>query len=207
MPSFKNTARGLCLAGVFLMLAGCGSGSGEEKPGPLHKSSQPAPHVPRLLGLPDLQAVMPGVGGIPPGWEKSSELRDEGPDDSILAGVQQSFVAPDLKGIVGLSAYSFRSTADAIRYYTDRKSKMASVKLGPVELPDVDAAYTAAYCLTDNLCSASIAFRLGSVAGVVNLNTKTRPAVDPRVLNSVTRMFVHRIRQAQQGQIPSAKAA
>ncbi|MFF6904297.1 hypothetical protein [Streptomyces hydrogenans] len=207
MPSFKNSARGLCLAGVFLMLAGCGSGSGEEKPGPLQKSSPPAAHAPRLLGLPEFQAVMPGASDIPPGWEKSSELRTEGPDDNTLAGVQQGFVAPDLEGIVGLRAYSFRSTTDAIRYYTDKKSQTASAKQGPVELPDVDAAYTAEYCLTDDLCSSSIAFRLGSVAGVVNLNTKTRPAVDPRVLNSVTRMFAQRIRQAQRGQIPSAKAA
>ncbi|MFF0478910.1 hypothetical protein [Streptomyces sp. NPDC004284] len=207
MPRFKDIARGLCLAGVLLLLAGCGSGSGGGKPGPLQKSSPPTAQAAESLGLPEFQAVMPGAGDIPPGWEKSSERRTEGPDGNTLAGVQQGFSAPDLEGIVGLRAYSFRSTTDAIRYYTDMKSKMADAKSGSVELPDVDAAYTAAYCLTDDYCSASITFLLGSVAGVVNLNTKTRPAVDPRVLNSVTRMFVQRIRQAQQGQTPSAKAA
>ncbi|WP_329853808.1 hypothetical protein [Streptomyces sp. SP18ES09] len=45
-----------------------------------------------------------------------------------------------------------------------------------MELPDTDAAGTAACCLTDDLRSARIAFRLGSVAGVVHLDTKSRPS-------------------------------
>ncbi|MFE6070078.1 hypothetical protein [Streptomyces sp. NPDC056525] len=159
------------------------------------------------LGLADLRAVMPSTDDVPPGWEKSSELHGEGPEDTTLAGVRQGFSAPDLEGIVGLAAYSFRTPADAIEYYTDIKARGAEVGVRPVELPDVDAAHTTSHCVTDNFCSTTIYFRMGSVGARVNINTKTRPAVDARVLNSITRMFALRIRQAQQGQTPFARAS
>jgi hypothetical protein len=48
--------------------------------------------------------------------------------------------------------------------------------------------------------------RVGAVSASVNLSTDRPPAADPKVLNSMARAFVLRIRQAEQGQRPTAKA-
>jgi hypothetical protein len=60
--------------------------------------------------------------------------------------------------------------------------------------------------LVRHVCSTSITFRLDSVFAYVNINTDGSAAADAKVLNSVTRMFAQRIRQAQYGQSPSARA-
>ncbi|WP_437090439.1 hypothetical protein [Streptomyces sp. enrichment culture] len=84
---------------------------------------------------------------------------------------------------------------------------MANAQLGPVQIPDVDAAFTASYCIGTNYCSTSINLRLDSVYAYVNINTDGPATADAKILNSVARMFAQRIRQAQHGQPPSAKAA
>ncbi|MFJ8133343.1 hypothetical protein [Streptomyces hydrogenans] len=189
-----------------MLLAGCGSGTDKAQPDPPHSSPSAAPPSERL-GLAELKAVMPSIGDLPPGWEKSSEPRVEGPDGTKLALVRQGFAAPDLEGIVGLGVYSFETPAKAIKYYTDIKAKGAQVGVQPVELPDVDGAHATSHCIGDDYCSTSIQFRMGSVAARVTINTTTRHPIDARVLNSTARMFAQRIRQAQQGQTPTAKAA
>ncbi|MGW2425912.1 hypothetical protein ACWC0C_42970 [Streptomyces sp. NPDC001709] len=84
---------------------------------------------------------------------------------------------------------------------------MAAAHLGSAQIPNVDAVFTASYCIGKNYCSTSINLRLDSVYAWVNINTHGPVAADAKILNSVTRMFVQRIRQAQRGQSPSAKAA
>ncbi|MEV1070201.1 hypothetical protein [Streptomyces sp. NPDC050263] len=48
---------------------------------------------------------------------------------------------------------------------------------------------------------------MDSVYAYANITTDGPAAADAKILNSVARMFVQRIRQAQQGLSPSAKAA
>ncbi|MFD3517997.1 hypothetical protein [Streptomyces sp. NPDC058657] len=147
---------------------------------------------------------------VPPGWEKSGTLRVQGAhveDGGMLALAAQGYAATDLEGVVGFGIQSFQTRAQAIDRYTQKKSQMAGAQFGPAQIPDVDAAFTASYCLGKKHCSTSINLRVDSVYAYVNINTDGPAAADARILNSVTRMFVQRIRQAQDGLSPSAKAA
>ncbi|WP_208029851.1 hypothetical protein [Streptomyces cyanogenus] len=157
--------------------------------------------------------MLPDSDDVPPGWKKAGTLSLDGahPEDGgSLAYGHLGYAATDLEGAVGFGLQSFRKPAQAISRYTESKSKMASAHPGPARIPDVDAAFTASYCIgttAGRTCSTSITLRLGSVFAYVNINTVgPTTAADPKVLNSVTRMFAQRIRQAQHGQSPSAKA-
>ncbi|OKK03841.1 hypothetical protein AMK26_20825 [Streptomyces sp. CB03234] len=92
-----------------------------------------------------MEAVVPDVGDVPPGWEKSGTLRLLGaaPEEGLLALGTQGYAATDLEGIVGFGVQSFQTRADAIERYTMVKSNMASARIGPAQIPDVDAAFTA----------------------------------------------------------------
>ncbi|MDX2939540.1 hypothetical protein [Streptomyces ipomoeae] len=170
----------------------------------------PSAQTTRVLDKEQVQAVLPDLKDVPPSWEKSGTLRLQGanPEDGgILASGTQGYAATDLEGVVGFGIYSFQNRAQAIGRYTEQKSKMAAAQLGPAQIPDIDAAFTASYCIGTNQCSTSINLRMDSVYAYVNINTDGPAAADAKILNSVTRMFAQRIRQAQHGLSPSAKAA
>ncbi|ORT55662.1 hypothetical protein BKD26_31705 [Streptomyces sp. CB03238] len=152
--------------------------------------------------------MLPDLGDVPPGWEKSGTLRLLGaaPEEGLLALGTQGYAATDLEGTVGFGVQSFQTRADAIERYTMKKSQMAGAQLGPAQIPDIDAAFTGSYCIGEDYCSTSINLRLDSVFAYVNINTDGPAAADAKILNSVTRILVQRIRQAQSGQTPSAKA-
>jgi hypothetical protein len=205
----KRTVQGLCAIGAVVSLFGCGSGTGTEEHSPT-QGGTPSSQAARALGKEEVQAVLPDLDDVPPGWEKSGTLRLQGanPENGgILASANQGYAATDLEGTVGFGIRSFQTRAQAIGRYTESKSQMASAQVGPAQIPDVDAAFTASYCIGKNYCSTSINLRLGSVYAYVNINTDGPAAADAKILNSVTRMFAQRIRQAQHGQSPSAKAA
>ncbi|MFC4611554.1 hypothetical protein ACFO9E_27775 [Streptomyces maoxianensis] len=204
----KKTIQGLCLIGAAVSLFGCGSGTGAGEPGPTQDDT-PSPQSVRILGKEQVQAVLPDLDDVPPGWEKSGTFRLHGaaPDEGMLASGTQGYTATDLEGVVGFGIQSFQTRAQAIQGYTEKKSQMADAQFGPAQIPDIDAAFTASYCIGENYCSTSINLRLDSVYAYVNINTDGPAAADAKILNSVTRMFVQRIRQAQRGQSPSAKAA
>ncbi|WP_433121518.1 hypothetical protein [Streptomyces lavendofoliae] len=161
-----------------------------------------------MLGKEQVRAVLPGAGDVPKGWEKSGSLRLHGaaPKEGLLALGTQGYAASDLEGTVGFGVQSFQTPAGAIGRYTMMKSQMSTARIGPAQIPDVDAAFTASYCMGGNYCSTSINVRLGPVYAYVNINTDGPAAADSKILNSVARMFVQRIQQAQHGQAPSAKA-
>ncbi|MDT0453635.1 hypothetical protein [Streptomyces hesseae] len=157
--------------------------------------------------------MLPDSDDVPPGWKKSGTLRLDGanPEDGgSLAAGRLGYAATDLEGTVGFGLQTYRNRAQAIGRYTESKSKMASAQAGRAQFPDVDAAFTASDCIDTTAgrhCSTSITLRLDSVFAYVVINTVgPTTAADPKVLNSVTRMFTQRIRQAQHGQPPSAKA-
>ncbi|MFI9781742.1 hypothetical protein ACIHCV_45430 [Streptomyces sp. NPDC051956] len=204
----KKTIQGLCLIGAAVSLFGCGSGTGTGKPGPTQDDT-PSSHSARILGKEQVQAVLPDLQDVPPGWEKSgaSRLHGAAQDEGTLASGKQAYSATDLEGVVGFGIQSFQTRAQAIQGYTEKKSQMADAQIGPAQIPEIDAAFTASYCIGKNYCSTSINLRLDSVYAYVNINTDGPAAADAKILNSVTRMFVQRIRQAQRGQSPSAKAA
>jgi hypothetical protein len=204
----KEAVRGLCAVGAISLLFGCATGTGVEEHGPT-QSDSPSSQAVRVLGKDQVRAVLPDSGDVPPGWEKSGTPRLHGanPEDGgSLAFGTQGYAATDLEGTVGFGLQSFRTRAQAIDRYTESRSQMASAQVGPAQIPDVDAAFMASYCIGKNYCSSSITLRLDSVFAYVNINTDGPVAADPKVLNSVTRMFAQRIRQAQHGQPPSAKA-
>lgn len=208
----KRTIHAICAISAISSLFGCGSGVGAEE----HSSAQgdtSSSQVVRALGKDQVRAVLPDSDDVPPGWEKSGTLSLDGanPEDGgSLAYGRQGYAATDLEGTVGFGLQSFRNRAQAIDRYTESKSKMASAQVGPAQFPDVDAAFTASYCIGTTggrTCNTSITLRLDSVFAYVAINTVgPATAADPKVLNSVTRMFAQRIRQAQHGQPPSAKA-
>ncbi|MEV8347096.1 hypothetical protein [Streptomyces niveus] len=204
----KMTVQVLCLVGAVISLFGCVSGSSAEEHGPTQDDA-PSPQATRVLSKEHVQAVLPDLDDVPPGWEKSGTLRLQGADGKgdILASGTQGYVATDLEGVVGFGVQSFQDRAQAIGRYTEKKSQMATAQIGPAQIPDVDAAFTASYCIGENYCSTSINIRLGSVYAYVNINTDGSAVADAKILNSVTRMFAQRIQQAQRGQSPSAKAA
>ncbi|MGA5425112.1 hypothetical protein [Streptomyces lavendulocolor] len=155
-----------------------------------------------------VRVVLPGAGDMPQGWEKSGSLRLHGaePKEGLLALGTQGYAASDLEGTVGFGVQSFQTPAGAIARYTMKKSQMSTARVGPAQIPGVDAAFTASYCMGGNYCSTSINVRVGPVYAYVNINTDGPAAADFRILNSATRMLVQRIQQAQQGQAPTAKA-
>jgi hypothetical protein len=192
-----------------MSLFGCGSGTAAEERSPTPNDT-PSAQAARVLSKEQVQAVLPGLEDVPQSWEKSGALRVQGADlkdGGILASGTQGYAANDLEGVVGFGIQSFRTRAQAIGRYTEKKSQMAGAQLGPVQIPDVDAAFTASYCIGKKYCSTSFNLRVGSVYAYVNINTDGPAAADAKILNSVTRMFVQRIRQAQHGLSPSAKAA
>jgi hypothetical protein len=196
------------MIGVISALFGCGSGASAEKHSPTQSDTSSSQSV-RTLDKDQVQAVLPDSDDVPPGWEKSGTLRLQGanPEDGgILASGTQGYAATSLEGTVGFGIQSFQSRAQAIGRYTQSKSQMASAQVGPAQIPDVDAAFTSTYCISKNHCSTSITLRLDSVFAYVNINTNGPAAADAKILNPVTRMFSQRIRQAQHGQSPSAKA-
>ncbi|MGN9796217.1 hypothetical protein ACTMTU_34730 [Streptomyces sp. OZ13] len=67
-------------------------------------------------------------------------------------------------------------------------------------------AFAAKGCITENFCSGTIAARTGQAVVTVNINTRDDHAPDPRMLNTAARMQIERVRQAQQGHTPTAKA-
>ncbi|CAM5445814.1 hypothetical protein SAFG77S_00911 [Streptomyces afghaniensis] len=204
----KRAVQGICAVGAILSLFGCGSGAGAKEHRPT-QGDTPSPQSVRALDKDQVRAVLPDSDAVPPGWEKSGTLRLHGanPEDGgSLAYGTQGYAATDLEGTVGFGLQSFRTRAQAIGRYTESKSQMASAQVGPAQIPDVDAAFTASYCIGKNHCSTSITLRLDSVFAYVNINTDGPAAADAKILNSVTRMFAQRIRQAQNGQPPSAKA-
>ncbi|MGW7081859.1 hypothetical protein [Streptomyces sp. NPDC054866] len=156
-----------------------------------------------------MQAALPNLEDVPPGWEKAGTPRLLGAnpkDGGIRASGTQGYAAPDLEGTVGFRIESFQTRAQAIGRYAQKKSQMGSAQLGPAQITGTDAVFSASYCIGKNYCSTSINFRLAAVFAYVNINTDGPAAADAKILNSVTRMLAQRIRQAQQGQSPSAKA-
>ncbi|WP_345055520.1 hypothetical protein [Streptomyces rameus] len=204
----KGIVQGVCAIGAISLLFGCATGTDAEQHSPT-QSDAPSSQVVRVLREDQVKAVLPDSGDVPPGWEKSGTLHLNGAnpkDGGTLAYGTQGYAATDLEGTVGFGLQSFRTRSQAIGRYTESKSQMASAQVGPAQIPDVDAAFTASYCIGKNYCSTSITLRLDSVFAYVNINTDGPAAADPKVLNSVTRMFAQRIRQVQHGQPPSAKA-
>lgn len=192
-----------------MFLAGCGSGTDVDEHSPTPDDA-PSAQAARVLGKEQVRSVLPDLGDVPPGWEKVGTLRVLGanPEDGgILASGSQGYAASDLDGVVGFGIRCFETRAQAIGRYTEKKSQIAGAQFGPVEIPDVDAAFTASYCLNKVYCSTSINLRVDSVYAYVNINTDGPAAADAKILNSVTRMFALRIQQAQHGLSPSVTAA
>lgn len=204
----KRTVHSFCLIAVAVSLFGCGSGTGAGEHSPI-QDDKPSAQAARALGKEQVQAVLPDLEDVPPGWEKAGTLRLQGadPEDGLLASGTRGYAATDLEGDVGFGIQSFQTRVQAIDRYAKKKSQMAGAQFGPAQIPDIDVAFTASYCLGKNYCSTSINLRMDSVFAYVNINTDGPAAADAKILNSVTRMFVQRIRQAQRGQSPSAKAA
>ncbi len=205
----KRTVQGLCLIAAVMSLLACGSGTGAGKHRP-PPDDVPSAQSAGVLDKEQIQAVLPDLDDVPPGWERSGTLRLHGAnpkDGGILASGTRGYAATDLEGDVGFGVYSFHTRAQAVTRYTEKKSQLANAQLGPAQIPDTDAAFTASFCVGTNPCSTSINLRVDSVYAYVNINTVGPAAADAKVLNSVTRMFVQRIRQAQHGLSPSAKAA
>lgn len=203
----KRAIRGLCLIGAAVALFGCGSGDDAGGPGAT-RDVMPSPESSRTLGKEQVRAALPEAGDVPAGWEKSGTLRLLGasPEKGLVALGTQGYAATDLEGIVGFGVQSFQTRADAIEGYTMVKSQLASAQIGPVQIPDADAAFAASYCQGKDRCSTRITVRLDSVVAYVNINTDGPAAADAKILNSVTRMLAQRVRQAQSGQTPSARA-
>ncbi|MGW5736310.1 MULTISPECIES: hypothetical protein [Streptomyces] len=192
-----------------MFLFGCGSGTDADKYSPTPNDT-PSTQATRVLGKEQVRAVLPDVDDVPPGWEEAGTLRVLGPnpkDGGIVASATRGYAATDLEGTVGFRLESFQGRAEAIGRYTEKKSQVAGGRIGPLQIPAVDAAFTASYCLGKNYCSTSINLRMNSVYAYVNINTDGPAAADARILNSVARMFALRIQQAQDGLTPSAKAA
>ncbi|MER5549529.1 hypothetical protein ABT072_45830 [Streptomyces sp. NPDC002589] len=160
-----------------------------------------------MLDKERVRAVLPGDADVPPGWKAATAYRMDspGPDGSLAFG-RRAYSAPDLNGDVGFGLSSFRSRSQAGAGYDKTKRLYAGVREGTARVEGADAAFTAVYCLGRSYCSSSIQMRVGLVTAYVNLNTDRPPAADPKVLNSMARSFVLRIRQAEQGQRPAAKA-
>lgn len=205
----KRAVRNLCLIAAVMSLFGCGSGTDAEEHGPT-SNDMPSAQADRVLHKEQVRAVLPDLDDVPPGWEKSGTLRVLGAnpkDGGILASGTQGYAAADLEGVVGFGIQSFQTRAQAIGRYTEKKSQMTGAQFGPAQIPDVDAAFTSSYCIGKKYCSTSINLRADSVYAYVNINTDGPAAADAKILNSVTRMFALRIRQAQHGLSPSAEAA
>ncbi|MEU2675099.1 hypothetical protein ABZ622_41150 [Streptomyces sp. NPDC007164] len=155
-----------------------------------------------------IKAVLPAPGDVPAGWEPAGTPRYSGPEpaDGLVASASRGYAASDLDGAVGFNVKSFKSPAAAIGHVTQKKKQFGGAEQRPVQFTGVDAAFSASYCMGDSYCSTSINVRVGPAVAFVNINTNVRPAADPRILNPAMRMLVERIRQAQQGQEPKAKA-
>jgi hypothetical protein len=198
----RKAVQGVCLIATIGLLFGCGAGSAPGKHSP-PQDVTPSTQTSRVLDQGKLRAVLPDSGDVPPGWEKlKGRLQRGDPKRGLVASASQGYQAPDLEGTVGFRAASFQTRAQAIDWFANMKDTR-----GPAQIPDADATFIASYCLGGNYCSTSINLRVDSVYAVVNINTDRPPAIDARILHSVTRMFVQRIKQAQHGQPPSAKAA
>lgn len=152
--------------------------------------------------------MLPGDADVPPGWKAASSYRMDGPgtDGSVAVG-RRAYSAPDLDGGVGFGLRSFRSRSQAEANYDETKRRYASTQEAAARIDGADAAFTAVYCLGRSYCSSAIRMRVGPVNAYVNLSTDGPPAAEPKVLNSMARTFVLRIRQAEQGQRPTARAS
>lgn len=200
-------AEGACLVAVAACLAGCGVGAdpGQDEP---NQVSKPSFQGPRVLRKEQMRLVLPDLSDVPPGWKRSgaTSLDGSASKDAIVASGRGAYLATDLGGYVGFHVTSFESLANATEAYAKLKSKYPATTLGSVQIPFADAAFSASNCPVKSSCSALISVRVAMVDAYVNINTDGPVAADPRILNSVTRMLVQRIRQAQRGQQPSAKA-
>ncbi|MGW7385472.1 hypothetical protein [Streptomyces sp. NPDC054794] len=162
-----------------------------------------------MLGKEQLRVVLPGAADVPPGWKAASSYLIEGESgtDGRVAFGRRGYSAPDLNGhVVGFGLRSFRSRSQAEADYGKWKRRTAGTQQAAAQIDGADTAYTMVYCLGRSYCSSSIQMQVGPVSAYVNINTDGPPAADPKVLNSVARTFVLRIRQAEQGQRPTAKA-
>ncbi|MGW7824850.1 hypothetical protein ACWGLF_44060 [Streptomyces puniciscabiei] len=192
------------MAAAIALLSGCG---GADRPASQATTSVPSSVPDVVLDKERVRAVLPGAADVPPGWKAATAYRVEGPGtDGSLAFGRRAYNAPDLNGYVGFGLRSFKSRSQAGADYDEAKRRYASVREGAARIEGADAAFTAVYCLGRSYCSSSIQVRVGLVSAYVNLNTDRPPAEDPKVLNSMARTFVLRIRQAEQGQRPAAKA-
>ncbi|MFF9429419.1 hypothetical protein [Streptomyces sp. NPDC014746] len=77
----------------------------------------------------------------------------------------------------------------------------------PTSIAGADQAFARSGCIAERACSATIFVRAGSMVLMVNINSDTGEAPDPKILNSVTRMHVARARQIERGEAPTAKAS
>jgi hypothetical protein len=151
-------------------------------------------------------AALPGPGDVPAGWEPSGKPRHESSgDDGRIAFGTAGFQALDLDGAVGFTISSYATTADAIARFTVLKGQYGSAA-GPITMAGTEQAFAAKGCITENFCSGTIVARVGQAVVTININTRDSRAPDPRMLNTAARMQIERVRQAQQGHTPTAKA-
>lgn len=203
----KTTVQGLCLMGAAVALFGCASKSGAGEPGDATRDGTPSPRSAGILGKEQVEAVVPDVGDVPPGWEKSGTLR-------LLGAAPRRVCWPGDTGLRRDRPRRHRRIRCPV--LPDPSGRHREVHDGEVqygECPDRTRAdpgrrcgVHGLHCSSENDCSTSINVRLDSVFARVNINTDGPAAADAKILNSVTRMLVQPVRQAQSGQTPSAKA-
>lgn len=191
---------------------GCSTGQGDAPAagaaaGPV-SSSPTATTV--VLRLKQVAGALPGPEDVPAGWVAAGTPRRDGTaqDDGRIAYGTSGYQAPDLDGAVGFSITSYTSAADAIDRFAFSKTQYKG-SVDALTMTGADQAFAAQGCVMENFCSATIIAQAGPVVLSVNINTKTHDyrAPDPRILNSVARMQIERVRQAQHGQTPTAQAS
>ncbi|MFE0189655.1 hypothetical protein [Streptomyces sp. NPDC058989] len=189
----------LCLLLGFSAACSEHAGDREGRPAP---SSTGAPKAP--FDKDQVRAAMPDVADLPPGWKEGEEgLFGRRKGYSTVAEAYRRFRAPEFHGgPVDFRVMAYESRAAAAQEYTRLKSKG---KPGSVHLPRADVAYMSWGCFSHEACFASIRARVGPALITVNLTNKGPTSDDPRLLTPSARMLIERVRQAQDGQHPSAR--
>ncbi|GGR87218.1 hypothetical protein GCM10010252_27450 [Streptomyces aureoverticillatus] len=194
------------LALVLVVGVGTAACSGGAKPAKEPAAGASA-RATQVLGEQEVREVLPGPSVVPEGWRPRRDPEVLGRGEGGRVGfARRGYRAPDLDGVVGFGLRSFSSAkASRVEFAGMRKRSEGSL-VKSVRFYGVDEVFTAKYCLGPG-CFTSVHFRRGAVHAWVNLNFyEHRPAADPRVMNSLVRTLVERVRQAQRGEAPTAKA-